>query len=103
MIGKWLMLLCVAGVLVLVTQCWRAYLWHHRGAGAGAGERKARAEYAWIRREQPDTAEARLPEAEFIRYYVDLRPGIARYLIATLLLLIGLSASCVLMAGWPWD
>ncbi len=51
MIGKWLMLLCVAGVLVLVTQCWRAYLWHHRGAGAGAGagvgERKTHIKYAW--------------------------------------------------------
>ncbi len=92
------MLLCVAGVLVLVTQCWRAYLWHHRGAG----ERKARVEYARIRREQTDTAEARLPEAECIRYYVDLRPGIARYLIATLLLLLTrLPTSCTLMAGWP--
>ncbi|MGH8190902.1 MAG: hypothetical protein ACREP2_05595 [Rhodanobacteraceae bacterium] len=100
MIGTWLMLLCVAAVLFLLTKSWRAYLWHHRGTG----ERKAHDEYARIRREQPDTAEARLPEAEFIRYYVDLRPGIARYLIATLLLLlIGLPASCAVVAGWPWD
>ena len=100
MIGTWLMLLCVVAVLFLITEGWRAYAWHHRGVGA----RKALVEHARIRREQPDTAEARLPEAEFVRYYVDLRPGLARYLIAALLLvLIGLPGSCALMAGWPWD
>jgi hypothetical protein len=100
MIGAGLMLLCVAAVLFLITESWRAYAWHHRGVGA----REARLEYARIRREQPDTAEARLPEAEFVRYYVGLRPGIARYVIAALLLaLIGLPASCALTAGWPWD
>jgi hypothetical protein len=100
MIGAWLMLLCVAAVLFLITESWRAWAWHHRGVGA----RKALAEHARIRREQPDTAEARLPEAEFIRYYVGLHPGVARYVIAALLLvLIGLPASCALMAGWRWD
>lgn len=100
MIGTWLMLACVAAVLFLITESWRAHAWHHRGVGA----RKALVEYARIQREQPDIAEARLPEAEFVRYYVDLRPGIARYVIAALLLvLVGLPASCVLMAGWPLD
>ncbi|HET7592997.1 MAG TPA: hypothetical protein VFK00_08350 [Rhodanobacteraceae bacterium] len=100
MIGAWLMLLCVAAVLFLIAESWRAWAWHHRGVG----ERKALVEYARIRREQPDTAEARLPEAEFVRYYVGLRPGIARYaIVALLLVLIGLPASCALMAGWRWD
>lgn len=100
MIGAWLMLLCVAAVLFLIAESWRAHAWHHRGMG----ERKARAEYARIKREQPDTAEARLPEAEFVRYYVGLRPGATRYVIATLVLaLIGLPASCALMADWPWN
>lgn len=100
MIGAWAMLFCVTAVLVLATEGWRAYVWHYRGMG----ECKAHAEYARIRRERPDTAEARLSEAEFIRYYVDLRPGIARYVIATLLLaLLGLPASCALMQGWPWS
>jgi hypothetical protein len=100
MIGAWLMLLYVATVLFLIAESWRAYAWHHRGVGG----RMALVEYARIRREQPDTAEARLPEAEFVRYYVGLRPGLTRYVIAALLLvLIGLPASCALMAGWRWD
>jgi hypothetical protein len=100
MIGAGLMLLCVAAAVFLLMETWRAWMWHHRGEG----EREARLEYARMRREQVDTAEARLPEAEFVRYHVALRPGPAGYLVATLLLLlIGLPASCALMAGWPWN
>lgn len=89
----------VAAALLLV-QAWRTWCWHHHGAG----ERAARAAYVRIKREYPDTAEARLPEAEFVRYHVSLRPGALRYLIAALLLLlIGLPAACALMQGWPWE
>lgn len=100
MIGTCLMLLCLAVVVFLITQAWRAWTWHHRGRG----EREAHAEYARMRRERVDTAEARLSEAEFVHYYVGLRPGSARYAIAALLLLLvaGLAGSCALMGGWPW-
>jgi hypothetical protein len=65
------------------------------------GEREARLEHARIRREQPDTAEARLSEAEFVRYRVASRPGAAPFLVAALLLLlIGLPASYALLAAW---
>lgn len=100
MIGAGLLLLCLAAAVFLATESWRAYAWHHRGEG----DRMARLEYARIRRDRPDTAEARLSEPEFVRYHVALRPGAARYLIAALLLLlVGLPACWALMAGWPWD
>jgi hypothetical protein len=100
MIGAGLMLLCVAASAFLLMETWRAWVWHHRGEG----EREARLEHARIRREQPDTAEARLSEAEFVRYRMDSRPGPVGYLVAALLLLlIGLPASCALLAGWPWN
>lgn len=100
MIGTGLMLLCVAAAAFLTWEAWRAWRWHHRGGG----EREARLEYARMRRERADIAEARLPEAEFVRYHVASRPGATPYLIAVLLLLlIGLPASCALMAGWPWQ
>ncbi|HEX5353381.1 MAG TPA: hypothetical protein VFW60_04820 [Rhodanobacteraceae bacterium] len=100
MIGAGLMLLCVAASAFLLMETWRAWAWHHRGVG----ERQALVEYARIRREQPDTAEARLPEAEFVRYHVASRPGATPFLVAALLLLlIGLPASCALLAGWSWN
>lgn len=100
MIGAGLMLLCVTAAVFLATEGWRAWRWHRGGEGAHA----ARAEHARIRRERPDSAEARLPEAEFIRYHVSLRPGALRYVVATLLLLlIGLPASCALITGGPWN
>lgn len=99
MIGTALLLLCTSAATLLLSQAWRAWRWHRCGEGA----RQARAEYARLRRDQADTAEARLPEAEFVRYRVSLRPGALRYLIAALLLLlIGLPAAWTLMAGWPW-
>lgn len=97
MIGAGLMLLCVAAAAFLMVEAWRAWVWHHRG-----GERKAHAEYLRMRRERVDNAEARLTEAEFIRYRLDSRPGPTGYLVAALLLLlIGLPASCALLVGWP--
>lgn len=97
MIGAGLMLLCVAAAAFLLMEAWQAWVWHHRG-----GERKAHAEYVRMRRERVDNAEARLTEAEFVRYRLDSRPGPTGYLVAALLLLlIGLPASCALLVGWP--
>ena len=97
MIAASLMLLCGTVAAFLIMQAGRAWAWHHRGLG----ERAAHAEYARMRHERVDTAEARLPEADFVRYYVGLRPGAARYAIAAMLLLaVGLTGSCALMGGW---
>jgi len=97
MIGAWLLLMCLAGALVLITEGRRAYVWHH----GGVGEHAAHDEYARVRRERPDAAEARLSEAEFVRYYVAAHPGAAPYVIAMLLLvLIGMPVSCALMMEW---
>ncbi|TAN06465.1 MAG: hypothetical protein EPN38_08390 [Rhodanobacteraceae bacterium] len=99
MIGIGLMLACGAAAVVLCLRACRAYGWRHRGVG----ERQARVEYARMHRDGVDTAEARLSEAEFIRYRVASRPGASRYVAAALaMVLMGLFAFWGLMAGWPW-
>lgn len=99
MIATWLMLACVAGAFALGLRAWWAWTWHH-----GRGEQRAHAEYRRMQREHTDTAEARLPEAEFVRYRVSMRPGAFRYVLAALLLLlVGLPVAYALTAGWPWD
>jgi hypothetical protein len=91
MIGALLMLACVAGAIYMLVKMFKAYHWHNQGTG----ERNGHAEYARIQREQPDSAEARLSEAEFVNQYVASRPGMARYLIFGLLLaFIGIPAAC---------
>ena len=84
MMGAGLVLLGMAASAFLLMKTWRAWAWHHRGVG----EREARVEHARIRHEQPDTAEARLSEAEFVHYYVSARPGIAPYIAGAVLLLL---------------
>lgn len=91
MLGVLLMLLCVVAVIYMIVKMYKAAVWHNQGVG----ERNAHAEYARIRREQPDSADARLSEAEFVSQYVSARPGMARYLIGGLLIaLVGVPASC---------
>jgi hypothetical protein len=93
MLGILAMLACIAGVVVMFVKMYKAYTWHNQGIG----ERSARAEYARIRRDQPDSAEARLSEAEFVQQYVASRPGFARYFIFALLItFIGIPTSCTL-------
>jgi len=89
--GIVLMLVVTAAAIYMLVKAHRANFWHNHGVG----ERTARAEYARLRREQPDSAEARLSEAEFVRQYVEARPSMWRYIVAVLLLVfIGLPASC---------
>lgn len=95
MIDALLLSVFAACVAVLGWKIHQSFAWHHRGVG----ERKAHAEYARIRREFPDCAEARLAEHEFVRRYVSLKPGMAFYVIGALLLvLIGLPAAWALRA-----
>ena len=93
MLGILAGLACIAGVVAMMVKMYRAHAWHHQGVG----ERSARAEYARIRREQPDSAEARQSEAEFVQRQLAARPGIARYVVIALLLaFVGLPVSCTL-------
>jgi hypothetical protein len=66
-----------------------------------AGERKAHAEYARLKREQPDAASIRVSEAEFVDDFVRNGPSPWKWAaIVMLLLCVGLPASCALgLAG----
>src|SRR3546814_14872698 len=91
MFGVLLMLLCVAAAIYMLVKMYKAFVWHNQGVG----ERNAHAEYARMRREQPDSPDARLSEAEFVSQYVGARPGMARYLIGGLLIAFaGVPDSC---------
>ena len=93
MFGIALVLAWASGEIFMLVSIYRSWMWHHRGDGA----RKAHAEYARIRAEQPDIAEARLTESEFVHYYVAARPGMTPYIVAALvLLLIGLFVARVI-------
>lgn len=93
MFGVLVGLACIVGVVVMMRKMYRAHAWHNQGVG----ERSARAEYARVRREQPDSAEARLSEAEFVQRFVAAQPGLARYILFALLLtFVGLPAACTM-------
>jgi hypothetical protein len=68
----------------------------------GGGDRKARAEYGRIKRESPDSPEARITEAEFIENFVTNGPSPWKYAtLVFLLLLVGLPLSCTMgMVGF---
>ncbi|MTI99741.1 MAG: hypothetical protein FH752_14080 [Marinobacter adhaerens] len=66
----------------LVVKANKARSWHNEGIG----ERKARAEYARLQRENPDSPEAKATEAEFVESYVSAQPTMARYFIAALMI-----------------
>ena len=95
--GLLLMFAVFVATIWVVIKSNMAYSFHNRGVG----ERKAKAEYARIKREQPDSAEAQISEAEFVEQYVSAVPGVRRYiLIALLLLVVGLPVSCgIAVAG----
>ena len=61
----------------------KAHGWHR-----GVGERKGKAEYSRIKRENPDSSDAQLGEAEFVDKFVSSSPGVARYIIITALTFI---------------
>lgn len=77
-----------AGEVFMVANLCRSWAWHHRGLG----RRRARAEHARIRHEQPDTAEARLSQDEFVRYFVARRARPAVHVAGALLLAVIASA-----------
>lgn len=84
MIDALLLSAFAVAVILLGWKTHQSFLWHHRGVG----ERRAHLEYARIRREFPDCAEARLPEPEFVQRYVSMKPGVAFYVIVALLLML---------------
>lgn len=68
----------------------------------GRGERQGRAEYGRIKREQPDAADARLSEAEFVDRYVRQGPSPWKYVFMMFaLVLLGIPMACVVgIAGF---
>jgi len=89
--GTILGLAVVAGVLYLMFKAFQSQHWH----AMGGGDRKARAEYARLSRENPDSPDARLSEAEFVEKFVNQMPGMFRYVgYSLLLLIVGLPVSC---------
>lgn len=52
-------------------KAYRRRKWHE----TGEGDRKARAEYAKMLRESPDSTDAKLTEAEFVDNFVNRVPG----------------------------
>lgn len=62
----------------------------------GVGERKGRAEYQRIKREHPDSREAKLSEAEFVENFVQAGPSPWKSIaLLILLLILGLPMACV--------
>lgn len=90
--GWIVMLVVIVAAVYCLVKAWGAANWHNRGVG----ERAARAEFARMQREQPDSAEARLSESEFVNQYVAARPKAWRYITGTLLLVfIGMPLSAI--------
>jgi len=82
----------VAIVYIMFAKALPAGMFHYYGAGV----RKGRAEYGRIKREQPDSPDARLSEAEFVDRFVSEGPKPWKYvLLALLLMFIGFPLSCV--------
>jgi len=69
---------------------------------AGAGDRKAHAEYNRIKRESPDSPSAKISEAEFVENFVRNGPSPWKYVaLVFLLAILGIPLSCVVgMAGF---
>lgn len=69
----------------------KAMSWHH----GGLGERKAKAEYGRIKRDDSNSADAQLSEAEFIDKFIAPAPKALRYgIILMLICFVALPASC---------
>lgn len=71
-------LIFVCLVFLCMFKLFKGGMWHF----FGGGERKARAEYARIAREMPDSADAKISEAEFIVKYIANGPRVWVWFIA---------------------
>jgi len=75
----------------MIIKIYKSLGWHN----GGTGERKAKAEYSRIKREEPDSDNVRLSEAEFVEQYVSAVPGMLRYVLYILLILVvGMLSTC---------
>ena len=63
-------------VLWPVIKVYSSFNWHNRGVG----ERKGKAEYSRIQREEPASENAKLSESEFVDTFVSSKPSIFLYL-----------------------
>lgn len=97
MIGFLLMGLVVLALLyVLFGKVYPAMAFRYMGRG----ERKARAEYQRIKREHPDSPEARRSEAEFVEDFVQHGPSPWKWVAIMFALAVGgIPVSCVIGAA----
>jgi hypothetical protein len=89
-----LMMFVVFGVIVYlaIAKIVPAMMFHY----GGAGDRKGRAEYGRIKRELPDSADAKLSEAEFVEKFIQATPGPWRYVFMVFALaILGIPMACV--------
>ena len=87
-----LILLSIGALIWALIKYVKAMSWHH----GGLGERKAKAEYGRIKRDDSNSADAQLSEAEFIDKFVSSAPKAIRYgMFAALICLVIMPASCV--------
>ena len=94
MIAVIILVLGIAGCIYFIVKTNRAGAWHMQGIG----ERKARAEYARLSREEPNSSAAKVSEAEFVQTFVSQQPGMWRYILsAVATLAVTILASCVAM------
>ncbi len=85
----------LASLFFLAMAIYRSF-WRY----AGPGERQARAEYARISREKPESPEAKLSEAEYVDNFFRSRPGFFKYIVfAILIAVFGIPASCAIQIG----
>ncbi len=93
------MITVISIILILIAAVWitakgvKAKNWHE----GGVGELKGKAEYGRIKREEPDSPDAKLSEAEFVVKFVSSEPGVVRYaLLGFVIAFVAIPASCVM-------
>lgn len=97
MFGILLMLIVFAAILYVVfAKVYPSLAFRY----AGTGERKARAEYGRIKRERPDSADAKITEAEFVENFIRQGPSPWKWvIIAVALMLVGIPVACTIGAA----
>jgi hypothetical protein len=98
--GAFLTLVVLVAAIYFLVRVNVAFGFHYRGKG----EMRGRAAYARIRRESPDSADAKLSEAEFVENFIKAGPKVWLNLIlaltcGVLFVVVGLGAVLGSAAG----
>jgi len=89
-------ILCVLAAVFFWFKALYTAFWRY----GGPGERQARAEHARVVRENPDSSDAKISEAEYINTFFNSRPGFFRYFaLALLVSIVGIPLSCAMQVS----